>query len=87
MIDREDEGLYSGALDYAREFSRNGILEIEEFIEYGYPHLIGGDIYVEDGEVRFWGLMSCLRDAGLAALVPVGKAYPSGLSEGQLAAV
>lgn len=87
VIDREDEGLYSGALDYAREFSRNGILEIEEFIEYGYPHLIGGDIYVEDGEVRFWGLMSCLRDAGLAALVPVGKAYPSGLSEGQLAAV
>lgn len=70
----------AAALDYAREFSRNGILVLEEFIEYSFPHLIGGDIFVAEGQVRFWGLMSCLRDKKLAALVPVGKAYPAGLS-------
>lgn len=81
------EGQLSKALAYAREFSRNGILELEEFIEYGFPHLIGGDIFVAEGKVKFWGLMSCLRDTDLAALVPVGKAYPSGLSKDQVGAL
>lgn len=81
------EGEVSRALDYAREFSRNRILELEEYIEYGFPHLIGGDLFVAEGVVRFWGLMSCLRDTELAALVPVGKAFPCGLSARQLVAL
>ena len=52
---------------------------LEEFIEYTFPQLIGGDIFVSEGRVRFWGLMACLRDEAVASLVPVGKAYPSGL--------
>ena len=39
------------ALDAASSFSRNDVLVAEEFIEYEYPHLIGGDIFVKDGKI------------------------------------
>ena len=69
------------AIAHASEFSRNETLICEEYIRKTFPHVIGGDIFVVDGEVRFWGLMSCLRDDGLGGLVPVGKKIPSGLSK------
>ncbi|WP_167930591.1 hypothetical protein [Olsenella sp. SW781] len=76
-----------GALEAARGFSRNGILELEEYISYGFPRVVGGDVFVVDGRVTFWGLMSCLRDEELGGLVPVGEIYPSGLSREQDTAV
>lgn len=82
-----DPSAFAAALGYAREFSRNGTLILEEYIEYGFPRLIGGDVFVVDGEVRFWGLMSCLRDEGLGGLVPIGERSPSGLSAEQLSRV
>ena len=69
-----------GALEHARFYSRNGVLIAEEYIEYGFPHVIGGDIFVVDGEVRFWGLMACLRDSD-CALVPVGERMPIGIPD------
>ena len=75
------------ALMHASEFSRNGILICEEYIRKSFPHVIGGDVFVLDGEVCFWGLMSCLRDESLGGLVPVGKKIPSGLSSEQNKAV
>ncbi|MBP3894446.1 MAG: ATP-grasp domain-containing protein [Atopobiaceae bacterium] len=86
-LDKREIQRVSEALDAAAEYSRNGVLVAEEFIEYEYPHLIGGDIFVKDGRVVFWGLMSCLRDNEVASLVPVGKAYPAGLSTEQEQAV
>lgn len=80
VIDSMDPGLFEGALDFAREFSREGTLVLEEYITNTFPHVIGGDVFVVDGEVRFWGLMSCLRDNEVAPLVPVGEFSPSGLS-------
>ena len=76
----DDLTVLDAAIAHASEFSRNGILICEEYIRKTFPHVIGGDIFVVDGEVRFWGLMSCLRDDGLGGLVPVGKKVPSGLS-------
>lgn len=61
------------AIAHAGKFSRNGTLICEEYIRKSFPHVVGGDVFVVDGEVRFWGLMSCLRDEGLGGLVPVGK--------------
>lgn len=87
VIDEPSEESIARSLSYAREFSRNGTLVAEEYIEYSFPHLIGGDIFVAEGVVRFWGLMSCLRDRELAALVPVGKAYPTGLPTSLMSAV
>lgn len=65
----------SQAIEYASKFSRNGILICEEFIERGFPNVIGGDVFVRDGKVKFWGLMSCLRDER-QSLVPIGKSIP-----------
>lgn len=77
----------SRAIDHAGDFSRNGTLICEEYIRKTFPYVIGGDIFVVDGKVHFWGLMSCLRDEGLGGLVPVGKKIPSGLSADENSAV
>lgn len=82
-----DLTVLDAAIAHAGVFSRNGTLICEEYIRKTFPHVIGGDIFVVDGEVRFWGLMSCLRDEGLGGLVPVGEKTPSGLSSSQNAAV
>lgn len=86
-IDVCDEASIAHALELASQYSRNKMLVAEEFIPYEYPHLIGGDIFVKDGRIVFWGLMSCLRDDEVAKLVPVGKAYPAGLSQQQERAI
>ncbi len=80
-----DPETFGRALDHARDFSRNGTLVLEEYIESVFPRVIGGDVFVADGVVRFWGLMSCLRDDELGGLVPVGERNPSGLSDVQIA--
>ncbi len=46
-----------------------------------HPYLIGGDIFVYDGQVIQWGLMNCHRDNSVNPLVPVGKSYPPLLDE------
>jgi len=72
------------ALEHAHKYSRNKVLIAEEFISSKFPHVIGGDIFVVNGIVRFWGLMSCLRSKKGNGLVPVGKKTPSGLTPNQL---
>lgn len=83
VIAEPEVAAYDAAIAAAREFSRNGILLCEEYIERGYPHVIGGDIFVTDGRVRFWGLMDAVRDKSIGGLVPVGEAFPSGLPTDQ----
>ena len=75
-LEQPDEEHVARALAAAREFSRNKILVVEEYLTYEYPYLVGGDIFVTEGRVAFWGLMACLRDDAVAGLVPVGKAFP-----------
>lgn len=87
IIKEACDPIFASALSHARAFSRNGILVLEEYIESSFPRVIGGDVFVVNGEVRFWGLMSCLRDSKLGGLVPIGERNPSGLSDGQERAV
>ncbi len=75
------------AIDFAFKFSRSHRIIIEEFIEKKHPYLIGGDIFVSDGEVIQWGLMNCHRDYNVNPLVPVGKSYPLLLENQDLQAV
>ena len=75
------------ALDDAFSFSRGHRIIIEEFIEKKHPYLIGGDIFVTDGQIIQWGLMNCHRDSGVNPLVPVGKSYPPLLEDADLQAV
>ena len=79
IIDAPNVSAFAQAIAKAQEFSRNRILVAEEYLTYEYPYLVGGDIFVANGEVTFWGLMACLRDVKVAGLVPVGKAYPTQL--------
>lgn len=75
------------ALGFAFSFSRGGRVIMEEFVEKAHPYLIGGDIFVIDGQVRLWGLMNCHRDPRVNDLVPVGKSYPLALGAGAEQAV
>lgn len=75
------------AMDFAFSVSRSKRIIIEEFIEKKHPYLVGGDIFIVDGQVRLWGLMNCHRDANVNPLVPVGKSYPLMLEEKDEAAI
>lgn len=70
------------AIQRAGEKSRNGILICEEYIERIFPDVIGGDIFVRDGKVEFWGLMSGFRDPR-QSLIPIGERVPLALTDSQ----
>lgn len=72
----QSEGGLKNALDFAFSFSRCHRIIIEHFIEKKHPYLIGGDVFIENGEIVLWGLMNCHRDNRVNPLVPVGKSYP-----------
>ncbi len=74
------EGL-SNAISKARAFSRNGILEVEEFIRADHEGVIEGELFVYDGEVVSWGLMRCLRDGMTNPLLPAGYRHPLDLPD------
>lgn len=67
------------ALTYALEYTRNGLAVVEEFFVNHNIDLLGGDIFVSDSEVVFWGLLSDVRDKKNFPLLPGGKRYPIAL--------
>lgn len=75
------------AIKMADSYSRNKILIAEEFINRGFPHVIGGDIFISEGKIVLFGEMSCLRGNGGKGLIPVGEKKPSGLNELQTSKV
>ena len=70
-----DAGKLLRAYQAAVSCSLSGQAMAEEYISYGYRHLIGGDVIVRDGNVILYGLMDCIREEG-KNLVPCGKIYP-----------
>lgn len=70
--------------DYAMENSRNKEVIIEEFIEQDHQYMVGGDCFVLDGEVAYWGLLNCHRSSKVNPLVPIGKSYPLLISENRI---
>lgn len=70
------------ALHKAESFTRNNIYIIEEYIQRGYPHVIGGDIFVWEGKIVMYGEMECLRDDS-SPLIPIGEKAPTSLTERQ----
>lgn len=77
-------GKVVGALEFAFSFSRSHRIIVEEFIEKAHPYLVGGDIFVNNGQVVLWGLMNCHRDGRVNSLVPVGKSYPPELEDSDI---
>ena len=78
------EGL-KNAIAWADSYSRNKVLLIEEYIQRGFPSVVGGDIFVWDGKVVLYGEMECLRDTLRSPLIPIGKKKPLCASEKQKA--
>ena len=72
------------AIAWAESYSRNKILIVEEFIESNFPAVIGGDIFVWDGQIILYGEMSCLRGNHGNGLVPIGERHPGGMNEKQI---
>ena len=75
-----DAGRLLRAYQTAVSCSLSGQAMAEEYIAYGYRHLIGGDVIVRDGEAVLYGLMDCIREEG-KNLVPCGKIYPCGAGD------
>lgn len=69
------------AIIHANNYSHNKILIVEEFIERGFPDIIGGDVFVWNGKIVLYGEMSCLRDNSGCGLIPLGEKRPSGLNQ------
>ena len=72
------------AIEFAFSYSRGHRIIIEEYIEKKHPYLIGGDVFISEGEVIQWGLMNCHRDNRVNPLVPVGKSFPIDLDPDDL---
>lgn len=83
---KEDDEIEKAIL-YADLYSRNKILIAEEFIERGFPDVIGGDIFIEDGKIILYGDMAALREDEGRSLIPVGEKFPNGLNKRQKTAL
>lgn len=68
------------AIAHAEKYSRNNVIIAEEFIERGFPNVVGGDIFIEDGRIILFGEMACQRGNQGLSLIPIGKIKPSGLN-------
>jgi len=75
-----DAGRLLRAYQAAVSYSLCGQAMAEEYISYGYRHLIGGDVIVRGGNVILYGLMDCVREER-KNLVPCGKIYPCSAGE------
>ena len=76
------EGLKK-AITWADSYSRNKVLLVEEYIQRGFPSIVGGDIFVWDGKIVLYGEMECLRDTLRSPLIPIGKKKPLCVSKKQ----
>lgn len=72
------------AISYAARYSRNKIIIAEEFIQRGFPDVIGGDVFVENGRIILYGDMACLRGDNGRSLIPIGEKKPNGLNKKQI---
>ncbi len=83
----QDISELEAAISFAHSYSRNKILIAEEFIERGFPDVIGGDIFVENGKIILFGDMAALREGHHNGLIPVGEKLPNGLDSKQKSAL
>lgn len=75
---------FEEAYKIALDNSRGKSIIVEEFIVQDHEFMIGGDCFVLNGKVAYWGLLNCHRDPKVNTLVPVGKSYPLLISESRI---
>lgn len=77
VVERSD--LVGEAIDAASQFSRNGIILVEEYIVRAHESVIEAEIFVADSQIKSWGLINSIRDEGSNPLLPAGYSYPLSL--------
>ena len=80
----DDEDNLDKLIKEALSFSRVNQAICEEYIEQKYDFMLGGDIYIQDREVVFWGLMDSMRDLNINDIVPTGTRFPSSLNDKEI---
>lgn len=83
----EDWSGLKEAISWADTYSRNKVLLLEEYIQRGFPSVIGGDIFVWDREIVLFGEMECLRDTRRSPLIPIGEKFPPAINAKQRAGI
>lgn len=77
----ENKEQFDNAIEYAKQYSRNKILIVEEFITRDHPHVIEAEIFALNGKVVSWGLINSIRDKESNPLLPSAYTYPLELTK------
>jgi biotin carboxylase len=75
------------SMEAAASASRTGRVVVEEYLERSHPHMIGGDVFVHERKVVFWGLLNSHRGLTHHPFLPTGTSWPIDLATGQFAEV
>lgn len=78
---------FESAFNLAMDNSREKTVIVEEFIERSHKEMIGGDAFVVNGRVEFFGLLNSHRDFSINEFVPIGTSYPVFLDDDKIEAV
>ena len=68
--------LFEGAFKKALEISGENKVIVEEYIQMDHECMIGGDIFVLNGRIVFYGLLNSHRGSEGSPFVPTGTSYP-----------
>lgn len=75
---RED---FKEAFENALDNSREKVVIVEEFIKRSHNEMIGGDAFIINGDVVYFGLLNSHRDFDTNEFVPVGTSFPIFMDE------
>lgn len=75
---RED---FKEAFENALDNSREKVVIVEEFIKRSHNEMIGGDAFIINGDVVYFGLLNSHRDFDANEFVPVGTSFPIFMDE------
>ncbi|NGU67647.1 ATP-grasp domain-containing protein [Clostridium perfringens] len=78
---------FESAFNLAMDNSREKTVIVEEFIKRSHKEMIGGDAFVVNGRVEFFGLLNSHRDFSINEFVPIGTSYPVFLDDDKIEAV
>lgn len=67
----------AGAIGEAAMYSRTGKVIVESFVEAGPVGAVEAEVFVCEGKVLFWGLMTSVRGRGVNPLVPTISLHPA----------
>lgn len=78
-IEKREE--FKESFENALDNSREKVVIVEEFIKRSHNEMIGGDAFIINGDVVYFGLLNSHRDFDANEFVPVGTSFPIFMDE------